>query len=524
MARSRSPIPAALADEEEIRKAPQETVRYAQEMKDKAERCSTRQIAPVSWVALRREMGQRKDRIGALQIIAAATGYTPHQKQIDLHIGGNGQAGRIHKFFCAGIGTGKSYAGSVEDQICIFLLPATRGLVIAPTYDQVLHVLLPTFLAFCELMERAGYPILRRFYWGQMRALLTCGGEVFFRSANKVDNLLGFQYSWVHFDESETVVDPERVWDVLSGRVRQKAPFRQMLATSTPRGLRGIIAKFHTARESAPDDQRAARRREWIFVRATSHDNPHLPADYLPSLRATLSKRAWEQEVEAKILRPMTAVFPEFSRQRHALRGISRESFVRELITRGLTYDLAYDAGDQFPHVLWIARFADDVSVIFDEICDDGLTLDRLHKTIHERCARLKRPPELIVCDRARVDEIRWAVQAFPASHVERMRSRDEQLVLPGIELVRNRLDPVQGDPKILVCDYLWDKPPRRGIVNCLANLRYPQRPDGTLLNHPLKDNIHDHGVDALRMHQTKLYGSHGAMAVLTARYIPRAA
>lgn len=463
-------------------------------------------------------MGARHDRDSALRIICAATGYAPHRKQMALHIQGGGVA-RVHKFFCAGIGTGKSHAGIVEDLITAMLLPGCRGLVIAPTYDQVLHVLLPRFLALCEQLERAGYPILKRFRWSQMRAELVCGGEVFFRSASKVDNLLGFEFAWIHFDESETVVDPERIWDVLSGRCRQAAPFRQMLATSTPRGLRGIIAKFHRAREDAPEQELETKRREWVFVRATSYDNPHLPADYLPTLKATLSARAWDQEVMAKILRPMTAVFPEFSRDRHALRGIGRDAFIRELIARGMTYDLAYDAGDQFPHVLWIARFAGDVSVIFDEVCEDGLTLDRLHKTITERCARLKRPPELIVCDRARVDEIRWAVQAFPASYVERMRSRDEQLVAPGVELVRNRLDPYQGDPKIMVCDYLWDKPTRRGIVNCLANLKYQQRIDGSLSTNIVKDNIHDHGVDALRMHEVKLYGGGGAMQLLTARY-----
>ena len=52
----------------------------------------------------------------------------------------------------------------------------------------------------------------------------------------------------------------------------------------------------------------------------------------------------------------------------------------------------------------------------------------------------LKRPPEMIVCDRARKDEIQWAFHTFPSSVVERMRSKDEQLVNPGIEVVRNRL------------------------------------------------------------------------------------
>jgi hypothetical protein len=52
-----------------------------------------------------------------------------------------------------------------------------------------------------------------------------------------------------------------------------------------------------------------------------------------------------------------------------------------------------------------------------------------------------------------------------------------------------------------------------------MQNLRYQQRPDGTLTTIIIKDNIHDHGADALRMQQVKRYGSGGMMQMLTARY-----
>jgi hypothetical protein len=508
-------VPDGLATATERKGVDRKTLEQAAKLKAQADKFQV--IAPTSWVAARRGMGQRHDREAALRIIGAATGYTPHAKQLALHLSGEGSS--VQKFFCAGIGTGKSHAGIVEDLICAMLMPGQRGLIVAPTYDQVLHVLLPKFLALCEALEQAGYPILKRFRWSQMRAELVGGGEVFFRSVSKVDNLLGFEFAWVHFDESETVLDPERVWNTLKGRVRQSAPFRQMLATSTPRGLRGVIAIFHHAREAANDNEREAIRKQWVFIRATSYDNPYLPSDYIPGLKRTYSKRAWDQEVMAKILRPATAVFDEFERAKHSYRGTSREGFIRELIARGVTYDLAYDAGDQFPHVLWIANFAGDRSVIFDELCPDGMTLDRLHAEVIQRCAALKRSPDYIVCDRARKDEIQWAHQAFPGSHIHRMHSRAEQLVAPGVEVVRNRLDPVMGDPLILFGDWLFDSPPRRGITRCMQNLRYQQRPDGTLTTVIIKDNIHDHGTDALRMQQVKRYGGGGMMQTLTARY-----
>ena len=468
-------------------------------------------MSKTSWPLLRERLGKIQDRRTALELFCSATGYQPLDPQLKFHLAHHPE--RMDKFFCAGIGTGKSHAGIVEDILCALMNPGGWGLIVAPTYDQALHVLLPRFLHWCELLDKAGYPLLKRFRWSQMRAELVCGGEVYFRSVQKVDNLLGFEFSWIHFDESETVANPERIWEALSGRCRQTANFRQMLGTSTPRGLRGVVGLFHRAlSEHTSSEEMRRLRSRYAFIRATTLDNPHLPPDYVEGLRRTLSKRAWQQEVMAEILRPATAVFDEFSRARHSLH-CKRTDWV------GATYDLAYDAGDQWPHVLWIANSPSGRSVVFDELCEDGWTLDRLHAEIVSRCQRLGRPPEMIVCDRAVKREIQWAFETFPMSRTERMNTRQEQSVTEGIELVRNRLDPMMGDVQLMVADYMFDRPPRRGIVHCLQNYRYPQRIDGTLMPMPLKDNVHDHGIDALRMQQVKRYGEQYKLGRMVARY-----
>ena len=447
---------------------------------------------------------QQRARVDTLRFISGATGYVPLEPQKDLHTASNPE--RIDKFYCAGIGSGKSTGAVVDDVICAVLNPGTRGLIVAPTYDQCLHVLLPRFLSICEAMEKCGMQILRKMRWSQMRAELVCGGEVFFRSVAKVDNLLGFEFAWIHFDETETVSNPELIWDTLSGRLRQDANFRQMLGTSTPRGLRGVIGKFHAAREdySSPEEREDLRKR-FVFIRSTSLDNPHLPPDYLETLRRTLSKAAWDQEVLAKILRPEAAVYSEFERSRHEFRA-TRAEFLRRMREVGASYDLAYDFGPNYSHILWIARFA-EMDIVFDELCDDGITTDRLHDEVIKRCNALGRPPEWIVCDRAVKRERAWAQEAFPQSAVMIMDSRHEQSILEGVAIVKNQLDPVVGEPHLRFASYLWDKTPRRGIVKCMALYVYAKQANGMLSRMPWKDNVHDHGVDALRMHQVKRHG-----------------
>lgn len=474
--------------------------------------------SPGSWTELRRVIGRRRDRSAALKLICAATSYRPLPKQLKLHLA-QASGERTNKFYCGGIGSGKSHAGIVEDGICILANPGVRGLIVAPTYDQVLHVLLPRFLLLCEQMEQAGYPILKRFRWSQMRAELVCGGEVFFRSVSKVDNLLGFEFAWWHFDECETVPTSERIWNVLSGRLRQQAQWRQTLCTSTPRGLRGVVAIFQAAREDAANDNEIAdKRREFYFIRSTTFDNPHLPAEYIESLRKTLSKAAWRQEVMAEILRPESAVFPEFERLRHSLPMRSRAEFVELLKARRIPWDLAYDAGLQFPHVLWIARFA-ECDVVFDELCEDGMTEDRLHTEVVRRCAELGSPPVMVVCDRAVTRERTWAGETFTRSELRVMDKRREQSVAEGIKIVRNRLDPNIGDPGLMIASYLWDTKARRAIVKCLQNYRYMQQAHGALSETPWKDNVHDHGVDALRMHQMARHGEAFRLTMMTRRY-----
>lgn len=467
------------------------------------------------------DRGRARDRVWALQIIHIACGYVPLPKQRQLHIAGNRASfDRIDKFYCGGIGTGKSMCAVVDDVICALLNPGTRGLVVAPTYDQCLHVLLPRFLSICEALEKAGYPLLKRFRWSQMRAELVCGGEVFFRSTSKVDLLLGFEFAWIHFDETETVAHPELIWETLSGRLRQDANFRQMLGTSTPRGLRGVIGKFHAARESyASEAERDDLRRRFVFVRSTTLDNPHLPPDYLETLSRTLSKSAWEQEVLAKILRPEAAVYSVFERARHEfVWKDGKAKFIANIAKAGIEYDVVYDPGQTYSHVLWIARFA-DVDVVFDEICEDGITVDRLHSEIIARCAALGRGPSGFVLDRAVKRERAWAWEAFPQSQIMICESRSEQSIVEGISVVMSLLDPMTGEPRLKWASHMWDRMARRAIVKCMMHYSYDKQASGLLSRLPRKDNAYDHGADDVRMWAMKRHGDAYRFLVVQRRH-----
>ena len=220
--------------------------------------------------------------------------------------------------------------------------------------------------------------------------------------------------------------------------------------------------------------------------------NTYLPPGYIDSLRAGYSARQWKQEVEAEILRPHTAVYPEFSRERH-LRPWRYDRTIS-------AYDLAVDWGHAHPAVLWIQRIpGTGECVIFDEFVDDNVPRDHLRALIKRRCDALGRPPSNIAGDRAVKSENAWAMHAYPSTRVHTMRTRAHQDIRNGVECVRAMLDPVDRAPLLYVADHLAKDPPRRGVVLGLENYRYKQRSDGSLSQDPWKSNVEDHINDALR-------------------------
>jgi hypothetical protein len=271
------------------------------------------------------------------------------------------------------------------------------------------------------------------------------------------------------------------------------------VVVSTPRGLRSNVARWAKSRAMIVDKLgRCALLKNWFQIRATSQDNPHLPPGWLAGL--DFSARRWAEEVEAQILQPASQVWQAFSETKH-------KAFYT--YNPALPYDLAYDAGDQYPHVLWIQTDKSGRDVVFLELCLDNIPPDHLHQKILDICAKLKRPPEMAVADRAVKREIAWLRHAFPSTVVHKMNTRLEQSVGEGIQVVEDRLDPHVGLPRLVFESALWRNPPRRGIVNCMKNYRYIQTQQGEILPTPLKDNVHDHGADALRMHQVTRHARH---------------
>ncbi len=449
-----------------------------------------------SWLKLRHQLGRNHDRVGALRLVSAAAGYVPLPHQFRFHVAGAGRGEVTKKLALAGVGAGKTKASMVEAVLLTILNPGCVGVICGPTYDLAVSVLLPEWEHVIDGMHKAGYPIVKRFIRSMMEAELVCGGKVLFRSHGKVESLRGFTLAWCALDESEVSQRPRYVFDVMAGRLRDpRANVLQMHVTTTPQGLRGVPEMFvqarHSARQLEPVERDQELRR-WYCMRASSHQNSHLPDGYLKGLQG-YSKRMYEQEVMGRVLQPSSAVWPEFDRATHC---------IPYAYDPALPYSISVDWG-RTCHAVWLQRTQGGAVVVFDEYTgiEGGTPRERLRAAIVEKCQRLGRDPEYAVGDRAVKTEMAWMLNQFPDTYVRRMNTKYEQSVSVGVEIVRAMLDPIQGQPTLYVSRRLAQSADPRGIVKCLAGYRYKMRSDGTLdPSNFIKDGRLDHGADALRM------------------------
>lgn len=495
--------------------------------------------SPTTWLETRHDLGRQRDRLGALAYQVEA-GYTVFPWQIRCHAADvRHPALRMAKGVYGGLGSGKSDWGIGEGGNLAILNPGPRikGMITGPTNDFLKQEIQPRWEDFLERMARAKLPLLKKHHKTQARYELWCGASVYLRSLERFEAYRGWQTAWWWGDEIESMINPGKVWTVLSNRVRQKSAYvRQAFVTSTPRGNRGTVAHFLRERAKARGLLTAAvdaqgrelvaktiRGQEVLIprdeliashytFRATSQDNPTLGDDYLLSFDG-MSERRYREEVLAEILAPESAVWPEFG-ERHIVdwpcpwrRTPEGKIVPNPAFDPRQQVDLTYDTGDQFPHALWIQRMPGGLCVIVGEYCDDGGSIGQTHEQIVARMKCCRRSPDNLVGDRAVPEELGWMMQMWPNATPHKMVKRVEQDVLTGVEVVRDRAAPIFGDPMIKFARHLTVSPPRRGIWNCVRNYRYQVASDGSYHPRPHKDNVHDHGADALRMHQVALYG-----------------
>ena len=438
----------------------------------------------MSWRDFREEAGKNKDRMSCLRLISAATGFNPLPHQLRAFL-----SNARHKLLLGGVGSGKTKFAVVELAILAMMNPGCNFAMFSPTYDGVIHVLRPEFEHIMEGLARIGCPLELRYHKSMARADLVGGGSIFWRSANRVDSARGFTLAGAVIDEVAAMPDPVYVFNTINGRLRAiNANVHELVCSTTPRGYRGVARMFHERRQ---DD---STKDEWWAARAPTQSNVYLPPGFLESLQAGHSKRSYAQEVEGKILSPSNRVFnsDEFN----------EENNVRPwAYDPTLPYHLACDWGYAHPYFAWIQEHPDGSYTVFKEFFRNEVPIGKQKDFIIQTCKALGKDPVTATGDRAIKDMMQWLIYTFPRTQVHRMRSREEQSVLSGIEVMRSLMDPIAGSPRFYISKKLsMNAKMPRSLMHAMMNYRWKVDREGHLTDQPYKSGVEDHAMDAIRM------------------------
>lgn len=397
--------------------------------------------------------------------------YRPHAGQAEFH-----RDASLAKVALSGIGGGKTAAGAFEALMLARANAGLPGVVAAPTYQMLQAATLPAFLSLLRPSDVLGWSARDRLM------TLTNGAQIWFRSAEEPDYLYGPNLAWFWLDEA--ALCDEAAWDVLFGRVRLDCRRPAAVGTCTPRGFNWVWKRFHS------DPPAGHRLHRW----SARLNSPNLRPGFFDDLYAAYDTHRIRQDVEGEFIGHSALVYGNFSRGRN---------IVPWRPDPAAPIDVAVDFGFRHPYVCWIAEdVASDPArfVVFDEFAPSDCTLDRLIETIRTRGYKLR----TIACDPAGVAVDGYgssAVAEFARAGLQCTFTNRTELrnILTGVEIVRGLLLNAMDQTRLVLA--AGDRPDESRVPvlqRALESYSYPED-SSSRSELPVKDNVHDHPVDALR-------------------------
>lgn len=247
--------------------------------------------------------------------------------------------------FTAGLGTGKTHSGCAFVVRMVIEQPENvPGFIGAQSYKQLHRVILPPLF---EMLRSHGI----QFEWREQRQeLIANGRKIFCGTMDKegIEAILGTELGWFWVDEAAR--SPLYSIELLEGRLRNpRASILRGLYTTTPLGFNWYYDQFVGVNKTEYHEH----------IYATSYDNPYLPADYIPRLRAKYSKKKFEQEVLAKFVSLAGGMVYESFEERHIQKF--NHTTLDSQIYLGLDFNIAQMCGS-------FVKYVDDTFYVFDEL------------------------------------------------------------------------------------------------------------------------------------------------------------
>lgn len=217
--------------------------------------------------------------------------------------------------FVAGFGSGKTWVGGAGLCKHAWEWPRVNSGYFAPTYPHIRDIFFPTIeeVAFdwgLKTQIRESNKEVHLFSGKQYRSTILC------RSMERPHEIVGFKIGKALIDELDVMKaeKAQTAWRKIIARLRQVAPglVNGVDVTTTPEGFKFVYQQFVKAVREKPELASL-----YGLVQASTYDNEvNLPADYIPSLRASYPPQLIEAYLRGLFVNLTSgAVYPEFDRK-----------------------------------------------------------------------------------------------------------------------------------------------------------------------------------------------------------------
>jgi len=218
--------------------------------------------------------------------------------------------------FVAGFGAGKTEAAVLRSIFGLLRNPGVNRGFYEPTYDLIRMIAWPRFEA---ILTELGLPY--RLVKSPNNSIIVEGyGSIFFRSMDNAHRIIGYEHADADIDELDTLKkdDAAYVWRQILSRNRQRKPTEEpntIGVTTTPEGFKFVY-----------DTWKQDPKPGYEIIQAPTSSNPHLPTDYIDSLRAIYPSNLLDAYLEGRFVNLQSgSVYSAYDRTKHASEETIRE-------------------------------------------------------------------------------------------------------------------------------------------------------------------------------------------------------
>ena len=229
-------------------------------------------------------------------------GTLPHQKQFI-----RSQAPSTG--LVAGFGAGKSYAGTLKTIIKKLQYPGVKVAYYLPTYGHIRDI---AFDKFPEMCNNLGlhYQLNK----SDKELTISGFGTIIFRNMSEPEMIIGYEVGYSLIDEADILPKAKmnKAFKQILARNRSQLPDgapNQVDVVGTPEGYRWFYDRFVN---HASDN--------YQLIRASTYDNPHLPDEYIETLKGDYDEKLLQQYLMGEFVNINgSAVYHQFDRDIHVV-------------------------------------------------------------------------------------------------------------------------------------------------------------------------------------------------------------